>query len=56
MKPFKDEKRNYVSVWNRRKRIGSLQIYSRKRVSAFIIDETIIQYKLVVNISGCGLY
>src|ERR1041384_5890107 len=40
---FKDDKRRYVSVWNWIQRFGSLQIYKRKRVSAFIIDETIIQ-------------
>ena len=44
LEPFKDENRSYVSVWNWIQRFGSLQIYSkRKRVSAFIIDETIIQ-------------
>jgi putative transposase len=32
-----------VSVWNWIQRFGSSQIYKRKRVSAFIIDETIIQ-------------
>ena len=32
-----------MSVWNRIQRFGSSQIYIRKRVSAFIIDETIIQ-------------
>ena len=40
---FKDDKRSHVSVWNWIQRFGSLQIYKRKRVSAFIIDETIIQ-------------
>ena len=40
---FKDKKRSYVSVWNWIQRFGSLQIYKRKRVSAFIIDETVIQ-------------
>jgi putative transposase len=40
---FKDKKRSYVSVWNWIQRFGSSQIYKRKRVSAFIIDETIIQ-------------
>ena len=41
---FRDEnKRSYVSVWNWIQRFGSCQIYKRKRVSAFIIDETIIQ-------------
>src|SRR5919106_5075172 len=40
---FKDEKRSYVSVWNWIQRFGSSQIYKRRRVSAFIIDETVIQ-------------
>ena len=41
--PFRDQKISHVSVWNWIQRFGSLQIYKRKRVSAFIIDETIIQ-------------
>ena len=40
---FKDDKRSHVSVWNWIQRFGSLQIYKSKRVSAFIIDETVIQ-------------
>ena len=41
---FKDDKRrSYVSVWNWIQRFGSCQIYKRKRVSAFIINETVIQ-------------
>ena len=40
---FKDDKRSHVSVWNWIQRFGSLQIYKRKKVSAFIIDETVIQ-------------
>jgi putative transposase len=40
---FKEEKRSYVSVWNWIQRFGSSQIYKKKRVSAFIIDETVIQ-------------
>ena len=40
---FRDKKRSYVSVWNWIQRFGSSQIYKRKRVSAFIIDETVIQ-------------
>ena len=40
---FKDENRSYVSVWNWVQRFGSSKIYKRKRVSAFIIDETVIQ-------------
>ena len=40
---FRDEKRSYVSVWNWIQRFGSCHVYKRKRVSAFIIDETVIQ-------------
>ena len=41
---FKDDKRrSYVSVWNWIQRFDSCNIYKRKRVSAFIIDETVIQ-------------
>ena len=40
---FRDQNRSYVSVWNWIQRFGSCQIYKRKRVTAFIIDETIIQ-------------
>ena len=40
---FRDEKRSYVSIWNWIQRFGSSQIYKRKKVSAFIIDETVIQ-------------
>ena len=40
---FRDKKRSYVSIWNWIERFGSSNIYKRKQVSAFIIDETIIQ-------------
>ena len=40
---FKDEKRSYVSVWNWIQRFGSLQVYKRKRILAFTIDETVSQ-------------
>ena len=40
---FRDEKRSYVSIWNWIQSFGSSQIYKRSRVTAFIIDETIIQ-------------
>ena len=40
---FRDEKRSHIAIWNWIQRFGSLQIYKRKRVSSFIIDETIIQ-------------
>jgi putative transposase len=43
LEPFKDQKRSYVSIWNWIQRFDSYQIYKRKRVSAFILDETIIQ-------------
>ncbi len=39
---FKDDKRSYISVWNWIQMFGSCNIYKRKRVSAFIIDETVI--------------
>lgn len=41
---FREEKRSYVSVCNWIQRFGSLQIYNKhRRISAFIIDETIIR-------------
>jgi transposase-like protein len=40
---FRDKKRSYVSIWNWIQRFGSSQIYKRKRISAFIVDETVIQ-------------
>ena len=39
---FKDQKRGYVSIWNWIQRFAEYPIYKRKRISAFIIDETII--------------
>ena len=38
-----DNKRSYVPVWNWIQRFAEYPIYKRKRVSAFIIDETVIQ-------------
>ena len=38
-----DEKRSHVALWNWIQRFGSPHIYKRKKVSAFIIDETVIQ-------------
>ena len=38
-----NNKRSYVSVWNWIQRFAEYPIYKRKRVTAFIIDETIIQ-------------
>jgi len=40
---FKDKKRSHVSVWNWIQRFAEYPIYKRKRISAFIIDETVIQ-------------
>ena len=40
---FKDNKRSHVSVWNWIQRFAKYPIYKRKRVTAFIIDETVIQ-------------
>ena len=40
---FDDEKRSHIAIWNWIQRFGSCQIYKRKRISAFIVDETIIQ-------------
>jgi putative transposase len=40
---FKDEKRSYISIWNWIQRFAEYPIYKRKRISAFIIDETVIQ-------------
>lgn len=43
LEPFKDQKRSHVAVWDWIQRVGSCQIFNKhKRVSAFIIDETII--------------
>ena len=43
MRKYGHNKRNYISIWNYIQRFAEYQIYKRKRVSAFIIDETIIQ-------------
>ena len=43
LEPFKDQQRSHVAIWDWIQRFGSYHIYKRKRVSAFIIDETIIQ-------------
>ena len=40
---FKDNKRSHVSVWNWIQRFAEYPIYKRKRIPAFIIDETVIQ-------------
>jgi putative transposase len=40
---FKDKKRSYMSVWNWIQRFAEYPIYKTKRVSAFRIDETVIQ-------------
>jgi transposase-like protein len=38
-----ENKRSYGSLRNWIQRFGAYQIYKRKRISAFIIDETVIQ-------------
>jgi transposase-like protein len=40
---FRDDKRSYGSVWNWNQRFLFSQIYKRKQVTAFIINETVIQ-------------
>ena len=40
---FKDEKRSHISIWNQIQRFAEYPIYKRKRVSVFIIDETVNQ-------------
>ena len=40
---FGDKKRSYVYVWNWIQRFSQYSLYNRKRISAFIIDETVIQ-------------
>ncbi|MDR4510253.1 MAG: hypothetical protein MRJ93_00940 [Nitrososphaeraceae archaeon] len=40
---FRDDKMSYVSVWNWIQRLRSCQIYKTKRVSAYVVDETVIQ-------------
>jgi putative transposase len=42
LEPFR-EKRSHVAVWNWVQRFNPKIIYSRKRVTAFVIDETMIQ-------------
>ncbi|HJT84756.1 MAG TPA: hypothetical protein VJ697_09765 [Nitrososphaeraceae archaeon] len=41
--PFRYQKISYVFVWNWFQRFVSLRICKRKRISAFIINETVIQ-------------
>ena len=43
LEPFNDKDRSHVAIWEWIQSFGSLKIFRRKRVSAFIIDETIIQ-------------
>jgi putative transposase len=41
---FRNEKRSYVAVWKWIQLFGSLQTYNKhRRISAFIIDDTMIQ-------------
>ena len=51
---FDDEKRSHIAVWNWIQRFGSCHTYNkRKRISAFIIDETVIQ---IGNSHFCWLW
>ncbi|MGB9169281.1 MAG: DDE-type integrase/transposase/recombinase [Nitrososphaeraceae archaeon] len=44
MESFKDQNRSHFAVWKWIQRFGSSHIYNNhRRVSAFIIDETMIQ-------------
>jgi putative transposase len=43
LEPFKDQNRSYVSVWNWIQRFGVSNLQKKTRVSAFIIDETVVQ-------------
>jgi transposase-like protein len=56
LEPF-EEKRSHVSVWNWVQRFNNpKKIYPRKRrVTVFIIDETMIQTEVVVAMHGYGL-
>ena len=50
---FQNEKRSHVSVWNWIQRFGSFQIYNKhRRITAFIIDETMIQ----IGNTNCWLW
>jgi putative transposase len=40
---FKDEKRSHISIWKWIQRFAEYPLYKRKKISAFIIDETAIQ-------------
>jgi putative transposase len=40
---FRDEKRSYMSVWNWIQKFTEYPICKHKMISAFIIDETVIQ-------------
>ena len=40
---FTDEERSYVSVGNWIQRFKSCQFYRRKRISVFVIDESMVQ-------------
>ena len=50
---FQNEKRSHVSVWNWIQRFGSFQIYDKhRRITAFIVDETMIQ----IGNTNCWLW
>ena len=51
---FDDEKRSHIAVWDWIQRFGSCHIYNkRKRISAFIVYETVIQ---IGNSHFCWLW
>jgi putative transposase len=43
LEPFKDQHRSHVAVWDDSKIWFIPHLYKHRRVSAFIIDETVIQ-------------
>jgi hypothetical protein len=45
---FKDQKRSHIAVWDWIQRFGSYHIYKRKRISAFVIDETLFELEIVI--------
>jgi putative transposase len=41
---FDDEKRSHIAIRNRIQKFGSCNLYKRKRISAFLIAEIVINY------------
>ena len=44
---FKDNKRSHAYVWDWIQRFAEYPIYKRKRISAFIIDETVFRLEII---------